>query len=352
MKRKHKHIIKTTPWSRFRDYFSNVLSPAEMHQLERNVISDPFEKDAYDGFELFAPASVENDLNILSERLKRKTGYTSLPKTRAKIPVRYVAAVIAVILVTPLIFWLVSKPGKQLSDQTQPMQKEVITVAKTDSGLATDTLPASSKTDATIAQLIVDDKETVSETNATYIYEKKEKPSVAPVSVRKVLDEPLKPLEVKRSTQQIVSEPVTVEPIENVLFTEESEEVAETLQGTVASVVSIEAAPKAGAQNENTINDDRTRQGSVATKPQPSVAEYSAKIKAAVVKALPDIKCISTIEFTINLKGEPENFVVKQSIDQKADRQIIREIKRADKWIPAYYLSEPVESVTTLTIVF
>lgn len=352
MNRKQKHTVKTTPWSRFRDYFSNVLAPDEMHRVERKVLSDPFEKDAYDGFELFAPASVENDLNLLKERLKRKNGFVALPPSKTKLPIRAIAAVLAVIIITPLVFWLVSKPGKQLSVQTETTRNKEFAAIATDDTMKTDTIIETVGNSESIALLMYDTKEETAVETPTYIYEKKEK-ITSPKSASKKMDaEPLKPIEVKLSSQQIVSQPLLAETAENDMFIEEEMLETNALQGSIEGLTTAMPAQQTTDINETATTNDRTRLGSVATKPQPTASEYNSKIKAAVSKAIPEIKGISTIEFTINAKGEPENFNVRQSIDAKADRQIIREIKRAGKWIPAYYLSEPIESVTTLTIVF
>jgi hypothetical protein len=352
MNRKQKHTVKTTPWSRFRDYFSNVLAPDEMHKVERKVLSDPFEKDAYDGFEIFAPASVENDLNLLKERLKRKNGFVALPPSKTKFPIRSIAAVLAVIIITPLVFWLVTKSDKQLSVQTETTRNKELAAIATDDTMMTDSIIETVGKNESIALLKDDNKvETALET-PTYIYEKKEKSPAASVSVKKVVEEPLKPIEVKRSSQPIVSQPLFAETTENEMFIEQEMLETNALQGSIEGITTAMPAQLTTNINETATTNDRTRQGSVATKPQPTASEYNSKIKAAVSKAIPEIKGISTIEFTINTKGEPENFNVRQSIDAKADRQIIREIKRAGKWIPAYYLSEPIESVTTLTIVF
>ncbi|MBN1133193.1 MAG: carboxypeptidase-like regulatory domain-containing protein [Bacteroidales bacterium] len=80
------------------EYLRNHLSGRERHAFERDLESDPFKREAMEGFEMFARDDIEADMASLRKRLSRRI------KRRRRITLYSAAAAVASLLIVSTIF--------------------------------------------------------------------------------------------------------------------------------------------------------------------------------------------------------------------------------------------------------
>lgn len=100
MAKKEKHTGHY--FERILDYFRGRLSSDEQHRLEKQMMSDPFEEEAFDGLSMLLPDELEADLADLQSRLHDKT---TQKKSFILHPVfRYAAAAVILLGIGTTIF--------------------------------------------------------------------------------------------------------------------------------------------------------------------------------------------------------------------------------------------------------
>lgn len=106
-----------SPYRRWSDYLHNRLTGRQRHQMEREMLRDPFGEDAYAGLNDMQPADFESDMALLSSQLANRTG--KLKKMRPLVWFRVAAAIAIVAGGTALTFMLLHR-------NTQPAENEPI----------------------------------------------------------------------------------------------------------------------------------------------------------------------------------------------------------------------------------
>ncbi len=132
------HTIKTYSASDIEKYQQGLLSPAEMHAMEKAALEDPFLADAMEGY-TNAGASLQADLEDLKKRLGQRTeeknkviplggaGKSSFPFMRA-------AVMIGVLAGAGTLAYLFMFKGKEQPIAQVKQEKNIPAVAATDSG--------------------------------------------------------------------------------------------------------------------------------------------------------------------------------------------------------------------------
>ncbi len=132
------HTIKTYSASDIEKYQQGLLSPADMHAMEKAALEDPFLADAMEGY-AEAGATLQADLDDLKKRLAQRTeektkviplggaGKSSFPFMRA-------AVMIGVLAGAGTLAYLFMFKGKEQPIAQAKQEKNSPAVAATDSG--------------------------------------------------------------------------------------------------------------------------------------------------------------------------------------------------------------------------
>jgi len=89
---------KIRQWEDFLNYLKGTLSGKERHELEKDLESEPFSRDAMEGFELIGAGAAEKDMADLKIRLHRRL------RQRRRIVLYSAAAAIASLLIVSTVF--------------------------------------------------------------------------------------------------------------------------------------------------------------------------------------------------------------------------------------------------------
>ncbi|MCZ2224105.1 MAG: hypothetical protein LC122_10815, partial [Chitinophagales bacterium] len=119
-------------------YFSNQLSNAERHALEKAALTDPFLADAIEGYEIANLSKAKNYINETAQAIKNKEAQkakvVAMP-SRNKQWLRIAAGIILMIGAGTTIWWMNQKPADTIS----PIAKVTNTETVTDSITTTET---------------------------------------------------------------------------------------------------------------------------------------------------------------------------------------------------------------------
>ncbi len=116
MAEQEKH--NATGFSRYLRYFKDLLTRKERHRLEKHMMQDQFEEEAFDGMSSINHADLESDIAELHQGITRRT---QVKKNRF-IPLLKYAAAVALIISLGSIAILVKKSGtdrSKLAEQTK-----------------------------------------------------------------------------------------------------------------------------------------------------------------------------------------------------------------------------------------
>jgi TonB family protein len=114
------------------DYLQGRLTNRAKNRLERDMLADTFESEAFDGLSRLSGNELEHDLKILSGRIDRRH-----QKIRMGSLLLRVASVLVLLLVPSIIIWIVVRTGndKELAQQMKQEEMSVtsLSVDKNDS---------------------------------------------------------------------------------------------------------------------------------------------------------------------------------------------------------------------------
>ena len=133
MSNEHDHIDQLTP-ELIKQYRAGTLSPGMMHAVEKYLLENPFEAEAFEGLALIDNKEVEGHVIDLHERIDELTHQSEVDKgaTAFWAYTRRIAAVILLLLMAGYIFiWL--KPELQESPMTKELTEKTEDKAKSDS---------------------------------------------------------------------------------------------------------------------------------------------------------------------------------------------------------------------------
>lgn len=113
MSEKHNHIDQLTP-EILLAYRKGQLTNAQMHQVEKLMLDDPFYSDALEGLEEFTEETINQDLDHLDQRLN-----DLLESEESPFPWYKLTAAVVLILVVAGIFWF----QQEESPQPKPIEE-------------------------------------------------------------------------------------------------------------------------------------------------------------------------------------------------------------------------------------
>lgn len=368
---KYNKLNNSVNWQRLKEYFSNGLSEKENNEVERYLLSDPFNSDAADGLESNAPASLDNDINNIKKRIERKTGYYPIkPKVQFSINYRIAAAASIIIVAGLAIIYFAHNANKlqnlEVAQNTKLQEKDVTTKEF-----------ISDHEDITEV-IEIDDNEIIAINNS----EKDKNAKLAPQK-EQVLIEPTKKeenlkieritltekIDKKLATDVIESEintAILVEDEQDILRettisdTDQIFTAVETMATTTAAKVSIDTKEltfkhkqsDSIGSNQESAHQQRVQQSAVAAMPPIPNNQYIESIKNIITERYNNIEGVFEVWFNVEVDGSLTEFDVTKSISRRSDRRILKEIENAGKWKPAYLNSKPVQSRSTIIINF
>lgn len=110
-------------------YLSGGMTPAEMHALEREALSDPFLADALEGAEIISPEEFVDDVQALKSGSARRTK----PTPAWSWPLRIAAVLVVLVVASFFVVWKVGNPlyeNRDLALEQKTQAKEKVSPAK------------------------------------------------------------------------------------------------------------------------------------------------------------------------------------------------------------------------------
>lgn len=370
MDKQNKNIKhKTTPWSLFRDYLTNIISGKEMHAIEKEIMGNPLESDALDGFDMFAPASIENDLKNLKTRIERKTGYYTNTKTIASKQLIRIAAIALLVLFSATIVILLTRNSDKVLSPTLSESRLTETTIPTTPTLQNDSealefepiiVSQESDADAKNSATVSSDYEM---SKAKKIH-KTPSPKIEFDTNEFNLNESLSPKTISTKKSESLKPTSTIEPVlmidEDIV--EKNDTKIETIENQVnvlaiqESNIKIEEIATPAPLSKSVSADTQTKydviESAVSAMPPKVMSQYVATIKTAALNDIPELDGEFEVWFNVDAKGNMDSFDVAKSLGRKNDKRIIRIIEDQGKWNPAYKNSKPIESITVIQIDF
>ena len=340
-----------------------------MHAIEKDIMNNPLESDALDGFEMFAPASIENDLNTLKTRIERKTGYS--PETNvisSKQFIRIAAIALVVLFSTTIVILLTRNSDKVLSPTLSDNSlREMVTPPMLDS--QNDSIEIE-----TDSNNIIEDIEIAEEAKSSAkLNNETSKPRATKTKISVIeldtneldLTESLSPKTVSVKKSESIKPTSTIEPLllleeevvaeKNVAKTEiiENQVSVMAVQEANIKMEEISSSPtleKSVSATTHTASDKA--ESAVSAMPPRVMTQYVATIKNAALNDVPELEGEFEVWFNVDMQGNMDSFDVSKSLGRKNDRKIIRIIENQGKWTPAYKNSKPIESIAVIQIDF
>ena len=125
-------------YKRILDYLKGLLSDRERHELERDMMRDTFEEEAFEGLNQLAGHDLESDMELLTSRLDDRIA--SRGNKSLKIYLRVAAALILLVGVGSILYFVFQTPSSDLLTQEKNIKStvnepksEVLKVEKQDS---------------------------------------------------------------------------------------------------------------------------------------------------------------------------------------------------------------------------
>jgi hypothetical protein len=116
MAKRHKHT--DNKFSQYLKYFKGLLSGKDQHILEKKMMQDKFEMEAYEGMSSVDPTDLESDITDLHLEINRRTK----SKKKRLMPLLRYAAAVAILIAVGSIALLVKKPGVNKSKLAQQIE--------------------------------------------------------------------------------------------------------------------------------------------------------------------------------------------------------------------------------------
>lgn len=347
----NKHIAPTP--DDLKRYAAGKLNPAQQHEIEKALLKHPLENEALDGYEALQTdgVKVENALNSLSNRLRKRV---EVKEDRKIIPLwRYsaVAASIAVLLVSGYILWQ--------SDQ----QAETLAVESAPAGAAaplTDdkamTLPETALKKADSAAIAYEPKLGGKSSISVQANKKASQPSVLADEDATVFSE--------------IQTPPPVAEAELKALPEKSEQVVEQKElaqptpappaaaPVMSKVMAAKPKPAEEKKAKETAKDELGAAGvslkmSSLAKPPSDFEEYlHQNIRMPAQATENKVSGEVVLEFTVNPDGSLSNFKIIKSLGYGCEEEAIRLLKASPKWTPSFEESKPVKQILRRAIEF
>ncbi|MBN2524573.1 MAG: carboxypeptidase-like regulatory domain-containing protein [Bacteroidales bacterium] len=180
---------KKTNFAGYLNYFKGLLSGKEQHALEKEMMQDVFEEEAFEGMSSVSPDELEEDILELHKKINRRIG----KKKYRIIPIlRYAAAVVLLLAVGSLAILV-----KKSSDYKSPVKKET---AMKDSSKGMPAFASKIKDSVNVKPTKTIPKE---KQDVIAVQTRKEQEMVAPVSSKLIAKSHLKEAEAPETTQVI-----------------------------------------------------------------------------------------------------------------------------------------------------
>ncbi|HVG17223.1 MAG TPA: hypothetical protein VM935_19780 [Chitinophagaceae bacterium] len=344
---KSKHI-DTYKAEDFERYYAGKMTPAEMHQLEKSALDDPFLQDALDGYQV--TKSGVSDSEELRQRLLQKTERGKvIPLIRYSVGIKY-WKVAAMVVLTAGVGWLVYNLGfDTVSKDIAVAEKRTYTSPIT-ADSAKDAVEATGDTIATEPANDVAMATAPVASKPAY----KEKVSIGSRSDA---------AQNKRENPAAISEanPETKKEVQSGVLQQQEVAAPEALfkNGDTAVVAGYGTQRKMRATQDNTmvlkkikkgtmeeVTVGRSRDTSNNRRHQISFEEVVPKdgqtyynnyvaqnIQEPLGKELRLTGGEVQLSFDVNRKGQPVNIKVEKSLCKSCDEEAVRLLKEGPGWI-------------------
>jgi outer membrane biosynthesis protein TonB len=110
-------------YKRILDYLKGLLSDRERHELERDMMRDAFEEDAFEGLNQLSDQDLISDMDLLNSRLDSRV--SSKEKKSLSIYFRIAAAFIILVGVGSILYFVLQTPSSDLLTQDKNIKSTV-----------------------------------------------------------------------------------------------------------------------------------------------------------------------------------------------------------------------------------
>lgn len=358
MPKKKQHIAINGPlsWGAIKVYLNGELTEKDMYSLERKIQNEPFEKEAFDGFNDHAPASMEKDLEELREKIRRKTGNTLRSKPALIYNWRMIAALAALIIIIPLTVIIIIRSG-----DTNGM--ELTENGKT-TNLKKDTQIAHNKS-------IVEFKEDA-ETESSQVVDEAIKIASNDLQKEEIVSDPL-------SKRQVRTRPKNIEIVEEVSMRDNAYQHLQGLENVESKkTTGLSEQPLKDSSKKILLIETETdtenilsaNQSSMATTilgksaptpprdtldrkpplPPEGLAAYKEYLKAELMKIDANIKGEFIVKANITDNGQFADIDLVKGISKRIDRKFIKILENSPKWIPATKKGKNISDTATFSL--
>lgn len=371
-------------------YLQGKMSPEEAHQFERQVLQDPFYQDALDGLESLDPEDADQDLNLLSGRIRSRIHlFTIKPVYHFRI-----AAAIAVLAVFSYFIYQIinridDKPGvegitqnmtvpeEEPTEDTIPTE-EIRMPVETEDETAPGPKRVKMETDLPEQEAIAGDEAVATDIveeqqDATTVVAEKKSVTETTESVAVHPDRPV-PVNELLADEEIRGEEAIELPDTEIaaIPVKEKAEIMEkeTIQGDIQKIeaagrevtdaMDVAAVPiTSDADTPEARKRDKPQNGRLDAGQKRSPAAPVAFMESALVaepvigfeafekyikenlrypekEAKEGLEGIVEIRFTVNQDSLPVNFQVIRSLSKDCDLEALRLLKEGSAWKPMY----------------
>lgn len=342
----------------FERYLKGQMSPEEAHAFEREVLDDPFAREALEGFEEQGDEAL-NDLAQLRSQVRgeKKKAWSWM----------WVAAVVALLMVGSftVYFFPDQLEGEQLAMDEEPVEEI------TQSNPKPDTIPGSKEIpeDEASSKEVDNKVKELEEREETLA--KKPSPEVEETEALAMSDDvdQVGQLEGKGEALQLAEmedmEEVVMEPMADEMIV--MEEVAVPIQSFSAKKKEAKeeinadqpiAARSAARSGGATIAETNNQELIEIIPPKPSIGDslYQEYLKEELIfpKAAEenDIEGEVILSLNISKSGEILEIKIKKSLGFGCDEEALRLINEGPQWTPAYSGDEPMEAKVEVKVKF
>lgn len=359
--------IKQT-YDRIVAYLNGILSDRQRHDLEKDMMQDIFEEDAFEGLSSLSGGELEADMEVLESRLKERTAPAK--KRRMVIFLRIAALILFIIGLGGILYFVIRTPEVNLLSEEKVIEKsvgpdlhaapDVVSLPADSPGRERNRVAAgpvhpelNTRMDQTRAAQKTAGPESDTRTDQTVDNLQTETAdetiSGAKTANRKALRASedlvvLRPEKLKKNADQDLPQQKAEE---NVLTSPMAEK---QLQGRVAGVAVSEET-----DNEYVVNDPSETADQV--KPVPaggSVKEFkkwvNGKLNYEALKAYPG-KYRILVNLIVREDGTISDFSTRDSVPEALSEELKKVISQSPRWKPAIQDNFPVESKIAIRFV-
>lgn len=332
-------------------YLKGEMSPAEMHELEKKALNDPFLADALEGAGNISPDRFVEDVDSLNKSITRKR------KHQLYWPLRIAASILVVISIT---YYLININTSK--------EESTLALNKDSSGESSPVENMGQPTDSAIVsnEVALDQSELTVKTDNG-----QKKPETEIVTKPKTLT-------LAEESSSAVATGSSAQDQLTVLEKEDDEVTAEQLRENTEDAVAAEinisrderqrlaqSSKKAMTQEAAPLAEMRYDQKEAKksspkkiSSPKPVITHESYQQYLLVNVQYPQTAIENgihgevVVEFLVDSHGNLSEFKIEKGIGSGCDEELIRAIKEGPQWLPATIDDQPVNQKTTVSFTF